>query len=379
MMIAELARRVLEFVASCHLPEAGLGGYTYSRAVTEPTLYASTYAAMARSLLGDLQHLEAGERAQWAAYLNDHQDADGLYRDPVIFGQGWYAEDVLWCGRAHLTCHVLSALTCLGAIAPRPLTFLGPWLAPDDLVAWLESRDWGARVGWTGNEIMNVGTLLQYARDFQNDDQAGRAMACLAEWLLTHQLNPRTGVWGSLDVSDPVQRSHSVQAAYHWWPLLAYDGYPFPAVAQALETVLATQNPRGGFGWGVHNPAEPFVSSACEDIDSLDPLARMLGQTAYRREDVRAALLRGGEWVLTNQQADGGFVFLQGRDFEYGHPQLRGPAGQGALFPTWFRLLSLALIGQALPDSPLGQWNWQFVECPGYQFWGSPGAARSGR
>jgi hypothetical protein len=39
------------------------------------------------------------------------------------------------------------------------------------------------------------------------------------------------------------------------------------------------------------------------------------------------------------------------------------------MFPTWFRALSLALIGKALPGHALGRVDWKFVRCPGYQFW----------
>lgn len=369
----DLRTSVLTFIATCALPDAGPGRYRYSLACTVPTLYSSTYAAMSRALL---RALDGVDRAGWAEYLNAHQDEDGLYRDPVIFGSGWYADDPLWCGRPHLTCHVITALTCLGAVALKPITWLDPWRDCDRLTAWLASRDWGARVGWTGNEIMNVGTLLQYARDFHSDAAAGQAVTCLLDWLETHHLSPATGVWGSLDLSDPLQRSHSVQAAYHWWPLFAYDGRPFPAPERAVETVLATQNPRGGFGWGVHNPASPFDSSACEDIDSLDPLARLLGQTDHRRAEVANAIRRGAAWVLSNQQADGGFVFVRGRDFEYGHPELRGEADRGAMFPTWFRLLCLALSDTAVPGSVPGAIDWQFCNCPGMQFWGAPGGQR---
>jgi len=39
------------------------------------------------------------------------------------------------------------------------------------------------------------------------------------------------------------------------------------------------------------------------------------------------------------------------------------------MFPTWFRTLTLAYLGQALPDSVVGQCDWQFCGCPGLQFW----------
>lgn len=367
-----LRGETLAFVARHALAERGAGRYRYAAGLGEPTLYASCYAAMIRDLYGDLEGLAVEERAEWVAYLNAHQDADGLYRDPVIFDQGWFAGDPLDCGRPHLTCHVINALACLGATAPRPFALAAEYGDRAKLERWLEARDWGQRVAWTGNEIMNVGTLLQYARDFHGDDRAGRAVAFLLDWLETHHLNEATGVWGSLDASDPVQRSHAVQAAYHWWPLFAYDRRPLPCPERAIDTVLATQNPQGGFGWGVHNPAEPFASSACEDIDSMDPLARLTAQTDYRREEVRAALERAVEWVLTNRVADGGYVFMRGRPFEYGHPALRGEEGEGAMFPTWFRTLSLAIVAQVLPGHWVREIPWQFRRCPGFGWWREP-------
>ena len=364
--------RVRSFVRAQAMPDSGPGRYRYSADVAEPTLYSSCYAAMALRLLGDLARFDPARCTDWADDLNAHQDDDGLFRDPVVFGRGWYAGDPLWCGRAHLSCHVITALACLGATAVKPLAWLDPWRDPERMVQWLQRRDWGERVAWSGNEIMNVGTLLQYARDVHNDERAGRAVAVMLEWLATHHVDPKTGVWGGVDVADPTWRSQAVQAAYHWWPLFFYDGLTVPHLERAIDTVLATQNPLGGFGWGVHNPAEPTKSSACEDIDSIDPLCRMMQVTDYRRADITAALRKAADWVLSNQVADGGFVFLRDRAFEYGHPQLRGEANRGAMFPTWFRLLSLALIGTALPEHPLGALEWRFVRCPGMQFWSTP-------
>lgn len=345
------------------------GRYRYAAGSVTPTLYASTYAAMALHLLGELEAVSLAEREAWIAYLRSHQDDDGLFRDPVTFDQGWFKGDPLDCGRPHLTFHVVAALACLGGTAVKPLRWLDPWFEPGALVRWLEARDWGERVAWTGNEIMNVGVLLQYARDFHNDTCAGKAVAVLLEWLSSHHINPATGVWGAVDVSDPKWRSHAVQAAYHWWPLFFYDGSRPPHIERAIDTVLATQNLNGGFGWGVHNPDEPFISSACEDIDSIDPLCRMMQVTDYRRSDIEAALTKAADWVQTNQMSDGGFVFIRNRPFEYGHPQLRSETNQSAMFPTWFRLLSLALIGKALPGNALGRVPWQFLSCPGMQFW----------
>jgi hypothetical protein len=42
------------------------------------------------------------------------------------------------------------------------------------------------------------------------------------------------------------------------------------------------------------------------------------------------------------------------------------------MFPTWFRTLTLAYLGRALPASPLGAIPWRFCNCPGIQFWLDP-------
>jgi hypothetical protein len=323
---------------------------------------------MTRHLFGDLDNLTSADRGDWIAYLQRHQEADGLFQDPLIAGEGWYAGDPLWCGRPHLTCHVVTALACLGGGA-LPLSWLDQFLAAGDIERWLGQRDWEKRPDYVGNEVMNVGVLLQYARDFQANSSAGDAVRRLLDWLDTHWIDPNTGVWGGLDVRLPVARSRLVQAAYHLWPLYTYDRRSIPFLEAALGTVLATQNPLGSFGWGVHNPEQPYAGSACEDIDSIEPLVRMAGLTVHDRDDVISALERALPWVLSNQNADGGFVFTRGRRFFYGHAQLQADADVSALFPTWFRTLSLAYLGMALPASTVGREGWQFVDCPGFHFW----------
>jgi alkylhydroperoxidase family enzyme len=369
---ARLRAATLGFVASLRMADGPYGRYRYAAGSTEHTLYSSTYAAMTRDLYGDLATLSTAEREAWIAYLQSHQDDDGLFRDPVIFDQGWYAGDPEWCGRRHLSCHVVTALTSLGAVAGKPLRCLDPFLAPGGLVAWLESRDWQARPDFVGNEVLNVGTLLQYARDFQRHPRAGDAVATMLRWMTDHHLNPATGLWGGLDTTRPRERSRAVQAGYHFWLLWFYDRVAIPHAERAIDACLATQNACGGFGLGVHTGSDR-ESSACEDIDSIDPLARLLAhEPPHRRDDIRTALARGAEVVLAAQAADGGFQFVRGRPFEYGHPQLAAGETEGAMFPTWFRTLTLAYLGRALPASPLGAIPWRFCNCPGIQFWLDP-------
>ena len=382
--------------------DGAYGRYRYAAGSKQPTLYSSTYAAMTRHLVRDLDSLTESQRAEWVEYLQSHQDDDGLFRDPVIFDQGWYKGDPEWCGRRHLSCHVVTALTCLGAVAKKPLRFLDPFLepavctagppagspptdsalskgrpaggpadhsqTPSGLVKWLEARSWERQPDFVGNEVLNVGTLLQYARDFQGQQRCAEAVRTLLAWINAHFLNERTGLWGSLDTAKPRELSRAVQGGYHFWLLDFYDCVPIPHPERVIDSCLATQNVCGGFGQGVHTGSDR-ESSACEDIDSIDPLVRLMRATDYRRDDIRRALEHGLKQVLLNQTDDGGWWFVRGKGFTYGHEQLAAGATEGAMFPTWFRTLTLAYLGKALPDSGVGQYDWQFCKCPGLQFW----------
>lgn len=366
----QLKSKTLAYIESMRLPCAPYGRYLYATGMTIPVLYASAYAAMTRHLYGDLQGLGERERREWIGYLQSHQDEDGLFRDPAIHNQQMYEGDPEWCGRRHLSCHVVAALSCLGVVAEKPQRWLGPFCEPGGIEGWLESRDWEEQPDLVGNEVLNVGALLQYARDFQGHPHAGDTVQRLLVWLSSHHLNPETGLWGGLDILDPLNLSRSVQAAYHFWPLYFHDHQPIPYLERAIDTLLRTQNPRGGFGWGVHNQDNPWNSSAWEDMDSIDPLVRMSTLTEYRREAIHVALSRALPWVLLNQnEDDGGFVFMRGVCFSYGHDLMISDADVSAMFSTWLRTQCLAVIAQVLPDSVVGAIPWQFCECPGMQFW----------
>jgi hypothetical protein len=354
----------LRFIEAMRLPGTAVGRYRYSADMPEPTLYSSTYAAMTRSLYRDLDTLSTAEREEWIAHLQSHQDDDGLFRDPLIFGQGWYEDDPEWCGRRHLSCHVVTALTCLGAVAAKRLTDLEPFHDPAQLEKWLESRDW-QKADTVGNEVLNVGTLLQYARDFQKEPRAAAAVKRMLDWLTHHHLDKSSGLWGSYDLTTGVGLSRGVQAAYHFWLLYFYDKVSIPCREAAVTHVLRTQGGTDpdGFGQGVHGPR----SSACEDIDSIDPLARLL-PVSPQRDAIRAALARAENHVWAQQNADGGFTWIRGTAFSYGHPLLSAPVDGSGMFPTWFRTLSLAFLGRALPASRTGAFDWHFSNCPGIQF-----------
>lgn len=376
----QLRRSTLEYIGSMAYAADAPGRYLYSASTSRPTLYASAYAAMTRDLHGELATVPPANRREWASYLQSHQDVDGLFRDPVIFGRGMYAGDPLWCGRAHLTHHVITALCCLDAQPLLPLRWLDQFKGANVIEEWLQEREWETRVAWVGNEVMNVGSLLQYVRDWQRDEEAGEVVARMLDWLAAH-VRADIGMWGTLDAGDALRRSHLVQAAYHIWPLFGFDGRPIPHRGEAVDVVLATENERSGFGWGEHNTNAPFWSSACEDIDSIEPLVRYGLATEVGWGRVAATLTRARQAVLQNRNPDGGFVFarnlpavVEGQLSDwYPDESLQAAHDQSEMFSTWFRTLSIALIDRALDEDAA---DWHFCQAPGMQFWGEPGVRR---
>lgn len=350
----ELQEGTLRFVSGLRIPGPS-PEYRYCGSSKYPTLYASTYACMIRSLHGDLDAVSNRERTLWVEYFDSFQDPkDGLFRDPVMAGESFEKED--WWGARHLSCHMVIAYTQLGGRPRHPFAFLEPFYHEGYSESWLESRDWGSRIDFTSNEVMNHGTLLQYSRDFLGDSRAGRAVKEMLQWLV-RRINPRTGLWGSDKFTSPTQLSAAVQAAYHLYPLLLYDGVPLPCPERIIDHLLLTQNRLGGFGVKLN-------SSACEDIDTIEPLTRLARVSEHRGQEVDRALLRALPWILANENEDGGFVFRRSEGFAYGHPQMSSSSEESTLFATWFRTLSLAYL---LPRLGIPN-GFRLIRAPGYEF-----------
>ena len=348
----------LKFTANLALSGAPYGRYRYSEQQRDPVLYASAYAALIRHLLSDLDKLNQNQKKEWVSYLQSFQADDGLFRDAAIDNE--FAESGDSWGWRHLTIHVLAALTALGGSAERSFSFMRTMFGPNGVQDWASSLDWSYKPHYASNSVHNVGTMLQYARDFQNDNESGHTLEQLLGWLDRNQ-DRATGLWGSRFHNRRLL-SQGAQAAYHILLLYFYDKRPIPNPQRLVDSILSTQNRLGGFG------TRPS-SNACEDIDSIDPLARLATIVKYRTDDSQRALRRAIPWILANRNSDGGFVFFRGGPYTYGHPLMHTPADQSSLFATWFRMLSLAYIRKSFSDRVPSSTQWRFLDCPGYQFW----------
>lgn len=340
----QLKTRILGFVNSLQMPGQAFQ-YRYSSSCNQPTLYASAYVCMTLSMLGDLASLNAVHRAEWAAYFDSFQSPeDGLFYDPILQNEIYAETD--WWGARHLALHMISAYTDLGSKPQYPFYFLKYYYNLENIRKWLDAFDWNkafSHANDVDNKIMNIGCLLQYQRDAWSDDRAGAAVAYLQQYLL-ERINPETGMWGQYDVSNPDQRSRMVQFAYHLFPLFFYDNIEVRQPDKIIDLVLATQNKVGGFGVKLN-------SSACEDIDSIDILVRLVRYSPCRQPEVDVALGKALRWVLSNQVEDGGFVFRLYEPFTYGVSEMHSNINQGSLFATWFRLLSVAYLSRFYSDN----------------------------
>lgn len=353
----EIRSNTLAYIESNHKPEVNAGTYSYKPGGL-PILYASCYAALTRHLYKDLAGIFESSRHEWIRYIQSFQADDGLFRDPVISIP--LAEEVDWWGWRHMTLHALMALTALRGVAEKPFDLIRPFKKKGYMSSWLKSRNWKVDSSSVSNEIQNYAVMLQYARDFQREAWCNDTLREMYDWLDRTQ-DPETGLWGDR-FDDPVRLSTGVQTGYHLWLLYFYDNRPIRHIERIIDSCLASQNIYGGFG-------VPLNSSACEDIDSIDPLVRFSFLTDYRKQDIRQALKKAFTWILVNANPDGGWVFRRLEALQYGHEKMRTEAEESAMFPTWFRTLTLAYLGKVLTDTPLATYPWAFLNSSGLQFW----------
>ena len=82
------------------------------------------------------------------------------------------------------------------------------------------------------------------------------------------------------------------------------------------------------------------------------------------KPDIDVALNKALKWDLFNQVDDCGLVFRLYEPFNYGHHEMSSGINEGAMFPTWFRLLSLAYLTGYFGQ----QAGFKINKCPGYEF-----------
>lgn len=323
---------------------------SFSNSSHMDSIYSVTYGCLVEAMYGEISN---DEKIELKNYFDTHQrKEDGLYWDRKYDVKGFFYGTDGW-GARHLVPHITIALDRIDYQPKYEFTYLDKYKNPDDMIRWLDSLDYH-NVWGSSNAIMNYGVAMQYARDRMNGNYSS-SIAAMEEYLLK-RINSY-GMWYEGEISSPEDRNEMIRGAYHILPILYYDGIEVPNCENAVEEILKSQNKWGGFDTYI-------ASSACEDIDGLDPLLRysiMAGMTNDKR--VIDAINKAENWILFNQNEDGGFVFEKDTPFSYGGQKtLSSVAGESNMFATWFRCVSLELINEFFDEKKS-----VFIRTPGYE------------
>jgi hypothetical protein len=241
----------------------------------------------------------------------------------------------------HLTAHALPALDLLGFKPGYPLAFANRFIEPPALSTWLSERDWSD--AWLeGNNLLFIGQFLLYLKNVDGVNEAEWAFNQLMNWL-DYQVDPETGLWGTNGYcSIPA----AVYGGYHQLLLYYYTDREIRSAERLVDTVLKLQHEDGGF-----HPSGG--GGACEDIDAIDILVNLYKKVDHRRPAIRVSLRKALTHILRMQMNDGGFVYRMDQPFIHmGIKRTASAANVSNLFPTWFRIHSLALLGEVLTDTP---------------------------
>lgn len=340
-------------------------GYRHSPSTKMPILYSTLAVLLLKHLYGVSDSTTSEELERVLTYQNE----DGLFRDPAIDCQAAADED--WWGWRHLTLHALMTLALYDVAVKYKMTYIEQLLVKDNLRIHLERMDWGSRVGVTSNAVQNLGVMLQYARDWQGLKEADSALEIIYNVIERNQ-DPSSGLHG-IDLDTLHGRSFGVRATYHFWLLYCYDRRPMPMMDKIVINALNTQNMRGGF-------SPLWNSNACEDIDSIDGIARFSPDLGNNyKETAKLSLLRTISPILSNVNPDGGWVFRRDEPLFLPHPQMCSSANESNLFYTWFRTLGLAYCLQGLGElcPPELRYDWQWGWVPGHHLPINPNCTQS--
>lgn len=305
------------------------------------TLYGTCYAFLGLYYLGEEHHL-SGEIVS-KLILSSQEKLTGLFEGPELKN---YLDS---SGRLHDRQHLMLHQTCSAAlpvlqllkIRPKPIYLANDYCNTEVLKAWQDNIEW--KNAWIeGNNILFIGQLLIYLRDFEFNLDAGVALKIWFDWL-DELADPITGLWGTNGFCSPME---AVYGGYHQLLIYYHENHPIPNICGLVETVLSLQHVDGGF-----NPNSN--SGACEDVDSVDILVNCYKRTDYRRPEIRYALRRCLKHILSTQNPDGGFPYNRGQAQSHmGIPATEAPPNVSCTFPTWFRIHTLALIAEILPNEP---------------------------
>jgi hypothetical protein len=336
-MISSWHSAVKDFLQSVCLEHDGTARSTPGGPVT---LYGTCYAIFALRYL-NIDHPISESVRQFVIHAQDAES--GLLIGPEL--RGFQAGPGVLHDREHLllhlTCAALPFCQEYSIVLPYPIRAAHRFCDLNYLKHWTASRNW-KNAWFEGNNILFVGQLLVYLRDKEKYSGAAEALQFWFDWL-DRSVDPKTGLWGTNGFCSPLD---AVCGGYHQLLVYYHEDHPMANIRGLVDTVLSLQHADGGF-----NPSGN--GGACEDVDSVDILVNCYKRLDYRRAEIRNALRRCLKHILLTQNSDGGFPYNRNCSQSHmGIPGTQAGANVSCTFPTWFRIHTLALIAEIIPDHP---------------------------
>jgi hypothetical protein len=330
-------RAAQQFIARMH---DGATGGCRSVPGGPVTLYGTCYGLLAQTYLGDTFELAPATRR----FIQEGQDPQsGWFVGPEL--QGFQAPQGALHDREHLrlhlTCAALPVCSQFNIPVLNPLTAALRFCDIGYLRGWLQARD--LRHAWfEGNNLLFAGQLLVHLRDAGGCPQARPALDAWFEWL-EEAIDPATSLWGSNGLCS---QAEAVYGGYHQLLVYYHEQRPIRNPEGLIDVVLNLQHADGGF----HPEGN---AGACEDVDCVDILVNLYKLTGARQREIRLALRKCLFHILAQQNPDGGFPYTRNRAQSHmGVPGTGAPANVSTMFPTWFRIHTLALMSEILTDEP---------------------------
>lgn len=324
-----LKQNILEYVNTLRVKNVR---YRFSEDTTVESLYASTFACLIRGFYDDISE---SSRTEWLDYFNQCQrPKDGLFDDGIVNDTLYFSERKGY-GARHLAGIIINAYDRLKGLPQYEFSFLNEYKDPDKMIKFLSGLNY-RKIWGSSNEIMNCGAVMQFARD-RMGMPFGPALEAMEDFLIT-RIRPEYGLWFEGQIDSKSAMYEAIRGAYHIIPILWYDQIEIPYAKKCLKLLYHSQNKWGGF----HNQIN---SSACADIDAIDPLLRLSIQTQSNSHKLNELLENAEQWILFNQNPDGGFVFSRKGIFDWGGQKaLFSQCQHSNIFATWFRTLALQFI-----------------------------------
>ena len=295
---------LLDWLEGLRVKSGGWGRWPYHAKMIRPwSLQASSIAILLLDVLGELNKVDAGRRAEAVDFLRGCQDPrDGLFKDPLE-DESCHAGPHTWeqiFGQRHGA--AVAALALLGGEPKHPLpaaqfvdfTHVDPAHWTLHLLDW--SNPWSKGESWS----RAIRAYLDNASPGEDRANDPRLLAAF-EALEREITDPRTGMPSRR--MDPPRPSVAMAGLFKVMSGYFAVGRPVPHAEAAIDATLSLQHEDGEF---------EFRDNMCINWDALWVLRELDRQLdgGHRHRDIVDAGDRCARMLLRKyRQEDGGFAF----------------------------------------------------------------------